>query len=58
MYLYYIISHQCKCGNKNNRVNKMTTLNSIHLKILLYCITLTSYCIAKGTFRSQVMTAM
>ena len=55
MYLYYIILHQCKCGNKNNRVNKMTTF---HLKILLYCITLTSYCIAKDTFRSQVMTAM
>ena len=40
---------------KNNRVNKMTTLNSIHLEIMLHYITLTNYYIVKNTFRSQVI---
>ena len=32
--------------NKHNRVNKMIS-NSIHLQIILHCITLTDYYIAK-----------
>ena len=36
---------------KNNRANKMTTLNSIHLEIILHYITLTNYYIVKDTFR-------
>ena len=36
--------------NKNNRVNKMTTLNLIHLHIILHYITLTNYYIEKDTF--------
>ena len=43
---------------KNNRVNKKTTLNSIHLEIILHYITLTNYYIVKDTFRSQVIAAM
>ena len=43
---------------ENNRVNKMTTLNSIHLEITLHYITLTGYYIVKETFRSKVITAM
>ena len=36
--------------NKNNRVNKMIILNSIHLQIILHYITLTNYYIVKDTF--------
>ena len=36
--------------NKNNRVNKMTTLNLIHLQIILHYITFTNYYIVKDTF--------
>ena len=36
--------------NKNNRVNKMTALNLIHLQIILHYITLTKYYIVKDTF--------
>ena len=43
---------------KNNRVNKMITLNSIHLEIILHYITLTSYYIVKDTFRLQAVKAM
>ena len=44
--------------NKNNRVNKMIILNSIHLQIILHYITLTNYYIVKDTFRDIVITAM
>ena len=43
---------------KNNRVNKMITLNSIQLEIILHYITLTNYYIVKYMFRSQVITAI
>ena len=43
---------------KNNRVNKITTLSLIHLEIILYYMTLTNYYIVKNTFRSQIITAM
>ena len=36
---------------KNNRVNKMTKLQSIHLEFTLQYITLTRYYIVKDTFR-------
>ena len=36
----------------------MTTLNLIHLEIMLHYITLTLYYIVKDTFRLQVITAM
>ena len=36
----------------------MTTLNSIHLQIILHHITLTDYYIVKDTLGSQVTTAM
>ena len=35
----------------------MTTLNSIHLEIILHYITLTTYYIVKDTIKSQVITA-
>ena len=41
---------------KQNRVNEMKTLPSIHINFLLHYITLTSYYNAKNTFRSQVIT--
>ena len=42
----------------HNRVNKITTLNSIYLEIILHYITFTFYYIVKDTFRSQVITAV
>ena len=36
----------------------MTTLNLIHLEIMLHYITFTLYYIVKDTFRLQVITAM
>ena len=42
---------------KNNRVNKMKTLHSIHINFILNFITLTSYYNAKNTFRLQVIAA-
>ena len=36
---------------KNNRVNKMTKLHSIHLEFMLQYITLTNHYIVKDTFR-------
>ena len=36
---------------KNNRVNKMTKLNSIHIELTLKYFTLTNYYIVKDTFR-------
>ena len=36
---------------KNNRINKMTKLYSIHIELTLKYITLTRYYIAKDTFR-------
>ena len=36
---------------KNNRVNKRTKLDSIHLEFSLQYITLTAYYIVKDTFR-------
>ena len=38
---------------KNNTVNKMTNLPSIHIDFMLYYITLTRYYIAKNTFRKK-----
>ena len=35
---------------KNNRMNKMTKLHSIHLEFTLQYITLTNYYIVKDTF--------
>ena len=40
----------------DNRVNKMTTFNSIHLEIILHYITLTNYYIIKDAFKWQVIT--
>ena len=42
---------------KDNGVNKMKTLLSIHTDFILHYITLTRYYNAKNTFRSQVTTA-
>ena len=42
---------------KNNGVNKMITLPSIHIDFILHYITLTFYYNAKNTFRSQVIPA-
>ena len=36
---------------KNNKLYKMTTLNSIQLEIILHYITLTNYYIVKDTLR-------
>ena len=36
---------------KNNRVNKMAKLHSIHLEFTLQYITITNYYIVKDTFR-------
>ena len=44
--------------NRKNKVNKMTTSNSINLQIILYYIILNDYYIVKDTFRLQVITAM
>ena len=41
---------------KNNRANKMTKLQLLHLKFIIHYILLTSYYIVKDTFRSQIMT--
>ena len=41
---------------KNNRANKMTKLQLLHLIFIIHYILLTSYYIVKDTFRSQVMT--
>ena len=42
---------------KNNGVNKMKTLLSIHIDFILYYITLTHYYNAKNTISSQAITA-
>ena len=42
---------------KNNKVNRMTKFDSIHLEYILQYITLTSYYIVKDRFRWEVMVA-
>ena len=41
--------HYHKCGRKNIRITKITTLHLINLYVVLHYITLTDYYIAKGT---------
>ena len=36
---------------KNNRVNKMKKLLTIHLELTIQCLTLTNYYVVKSTFR-------
>ena len=43
-------------GTKNNIVNKMTKLHSIHSELTLQYITLTDYYIVKYTLRWEVLT--
>ena len=56
-YWDYMYSQNNKYRKKNNRVNKMTTLDWNTLRIFTNYITLTDYYIVKNTFRSQVIIA-
>ena len=43
-------------NQKNNRVNKMTTLYLIHLEFIQHCITFTAYYVVKNTIKQQIIT--